>query len=305
MGELEAAGVTDAALRASYLTCRRLNATHGRTYFLATRLLPAAKRPAVHALYGFARYADELVDDLASARTSAEKASALSAFADEFRAGRPGNPIVPALRDTQARYRIPTELFEAFLASMAQDLTVTEYATHEDLAGYTYGSAEVIGLMMLPVLGHPGVPAAVVGPYARDLGRAFQLANFIRDVGEDLRRGRIYLPAQDLAAFGVTRELLAGGVVDGRLRRLLAHEIAYTRELFRRAQPGIRLLAASSRPCVRTAFTLYAQILTAVERADYQVLDRRVSVGPGRRLAVAGPALLQAWRTRRRRPAGG
>ncbi|HEV7209874.1 MAG TPA: phytoene/squalene synthase family protein [Mycobacteriales bacterium] len=298
--ELDAAGITGPALRASYEACRRLNADHGQTYYLATLLLPPAKRPAVHALYGFARSADEIVDDLGSSLTGTEKAELLASWGERILGRSPAaDPVTAALRDTIGRYEIPHALFEAFLASMRMDLTIREYATHEELAAYVYGSAAVIGLQMLPVLGHGGVPYDVVAPYARDLGTAFQLANFLRDVGEDLRRGRIYLPQESLALFGVTREHLQRGVVDAPVRRLLAHEIARAREVFRRAAPGVRLLDPTSRDCVATALTLYAGILDAVEAADYRVLDRRVRVSAPRRAAVAGPGLYRAWRARR------
>jgi len=144
----------------------------------------------------------------------------------------------------------------------------------------------------------PTVPREVAEPYAADLGIAFQLSNFIRDVGEDLRRGRVYLPGEDLALFGVDRERLARGVVDGPVRRLLAYEIARTRELYRSAEPGVRLLDPTSRDCIRTALRLYGGILDEVERADYQVLDRRVSVGPARRARVAVPGLARAYAAR-------
>jgi phytoene synthase len=163
---------------------------------------------------------------------------------------------------------------------------------------YMWGSAAAIGLQMLPIL-EPVGDAAVAEPYAVDLGVAFQLSNFIRDVGEDLRRGRVYLPMSDLAHFGVDRDRLARGVVDGPIRRLLAYEIARTRELYRSAEPGIRLLHPTSRDCIRTALRLYRGILDEVERADYRVLDRRVSVGPARRLAVLLPGLARAWSARR------
>jgi 15-cis-phytoene synthase len=208
-----------------------------------------------------------------------------------------GESILPAVVDTIRRFDIPLAHFEAFLRSMEMDLTVTGYETWDDLLGYVHGSAAVIGLQMLPIL-EPTSPAAAV--YACDLGVAFQLANFIRDVGEDLRRGRVYLPATSLRMFGVTRARLASGVVDGDVRRLLAYEIARCRELFRSAEPGIRLLHPTSRDCIRTAFVLYGGILDAVERADYQVLDRRVAVGIPRRLAVALPALARAHRVRTR-----
>jgi phytoene synthase len=317
VGELDAAGVTDPALRRSYACCRRLNAAHGRTYFLATLLLPAWKRPYVHALYGFARYADEIVDDLDSDLSAAEKASWLRGWGGQFLAalrdgaapravGPPaasgdGVSVLPAVVDAVRRWELDPALFEAFLASMAMDLTVASYPTWEDLMVYVHGSAVVIGLQMLPIL-EPSSEAA--RPYAADLGVAFQLANFIRDVGEDLRRGRVYLPQTSLDLFGVTREHLAAGVVDARVRRLLAFEIARARELFRSAEPGVRLLHPTSRDCIRTAFRLYRGILDEVERADYRVLDARVAVGLPRRLAVAAPALVRAVRARRAAPTG-
>ena len=300
--ELAAAGITSPALRRSYEHCRRLNARHGKTYYLATLLLPAAKRPYVHALYGFARYADEIVDDLGSTLSADQKAAWLvgwgSRFLDEVRAGGSDHPVSRAVVDTVRRWDIPLSHFDDFLASMRMDLTVTEYPTYDDLLKYMWGSAAVIGLQMVRVL-EPVVRHELAEPYAVDLGVAFQLSNFIRDVGEDLRRGRIYLPAEDLASFGVDRERLARGVVDGPVRRLLAYEIARTRELYRTAQPGIRLLHPTSRDCVRTAVRLYGGILDEVERADYRVLDRRVSVGVPRRLAVAAPGLARAYRGRR------
>ena len=169
---------------------------------------------------------------------------------------------------------------------------------HDDLRRYMHGSAAVIGLEVLPVLEPlPGL-ATVAAEYAVDLGIAFQLSNFIRDVGEDLRRGRLYLPVDELTAFGVEREQLATGVVDGRVRRLLAHQIARAREFYRNAWPGIRLLHPTSRDCIATAHRLYAGILDAVEAADYRVLDRRVAVPGRRRARLAAAGLLRAGRAR-------
>jgi phytoene synthase len=299
--ELDAAGIRDPQLRASYERCRELNAAHGKTYYLATLLLPAHKRPYVHALYGFARYADEIVDDLDSTLTPTEKAAWLEDWGARFLKGQTDDEVLPAIHDTIERWQLPHEHFEAFLDSMRMDLQVSEYPTFDDLMTYMYGSAAVIGLQMVPVLEPlPGMSAVSLW-YARDLGVAFQLANFIRDVGEDLRRGRIYLPMEDLEHFGVTREHLAAGVVDAEIRRLLAYEIARTREIFRSAAPGVRLLHPTSRDCIRTAMTLYGGILDEVEKADYQVLDRKVAVPIARRLRVAVPGLVRA-RAARRRP---
>jgi 15-cis-phytoene synthase len=298
--ELTAAGIHDPALRASYEACRVLHARHGRTYYLATRLLPPAKRPSVHALYGFARYADEIVDDMSCTLTAAEKAQRLAGWGDGFLAdvkdGASQDPICRAVVDTVLRWDIPLEHFEAFLASMAMDLTVTEYPTWADLQRYVYGSAAVIGLQMVPVLGARS--DAAYAP-AQDLGLAFQLVNFVRDVGEDLDRGRLYLPLEDLARFGLTREDLERRVVDDRVRGLLAFEVARVRRLAEQARPGIAMLEPSSRPCIEAALVLYCGIADEVERSGFEVFRRRASVPLRRRLAVAGPAWVRARRARR------
>jgi phytoene synthase len=302
--ELDAAGIHGEQLRASYSLCRQLNSAHGKTYYLATLLLPRAKRPHVHALYGFARFADEIVDDLATHPDPAERARALAAFTSEvtadLEAGRSAHPITRALIHTMGRFGIRPEYISAFLDSMRMDLTIAGYPDFAALMKYVYGSAAVIGLQMLPILEHPGVPREEVEPYASDLGVAFQLANFIRDVGEDLDRGRVYLPQEDLDAFGVDRARLARGTVDLPVRRLLRFEVARARGLFRAAEPGIGMLHPSSRDCMRTAFVLYGGILTEIERNGYQVLTQRVRVGAPRRAAVALPALFRATWARAR-----
>jgi phytoene synthase len=209
--ELHAAGISDERLRESYRYCRRLNAEHGRTYFLATRLLAPSQRPAVHALYGFARYADDILDDLASESTVAEREARLEQLAARFfrgdAAAAASEPVLPAVLHTARTYQIPLSLFDDFLISMRMDLTVTDYPDRPALNRYMRGSAEVIGLQMLPILGTVG-PLSDAEPAAEALGRAFQLTNFLRDINEDLDRNRVYLPADELAAFGVDRELL-------------------------------------------------------------------------------------------------
>ncbi len=298
--ELAAAGIDDPEMRASYERCRELNAAHGKTYYLATLLLPPAKRPYVHALYGFARYADEIVDDLASTLTDQEKADLLGRWGDDFLAdvknGRSEDPICKAVVDTVLRWDIPLEHFEAFLHSMRMDLTVTEYATFDDLYEYVYGSAAVIGLQMVPIL-EPTSEEAYVR--AKDLGVAFQLANFIRDVGEDLYRGRVYLPLEELERFGVTRADLEQRIVDERLRNALKFQIQRVRDLEEASRPGIAMLAPDAQPCIEAARVLYCGIVDEVERIDYEVFDKRASVPMRRRLAVAGPAWVRAVRARK------
>lgn len=293
--DLDAAGIFDPALRESYELCRQLNAEHGKTYYLATLLLPPAKRPYVHALYGFARYADEIVDDLASTLTDAEKAQQLNDWGNEFLAkfdsGETDDPVCIAVLDTVRRWNIPREHFEAFLHSMTMDLTVTEYQTYEDLYEYVYGSAAVIGLQMVPILEPTNQDAY---KYATKLGVAFQLANFIRDVGEDLERGRVYLPLAELAQFGVSRADLEARIATPEIKAALKFQIERVRKLEESSRAGITMLGAPSQPCIETARILYCGIVDAVEEIDYEVFSKRASVSLLRRLKVAVPAYFQA-----------
>ena len=294
MDELTAAGITDPDLRASYAECKRLNALHGKTYFLATLLLPKAKRPFVHALYGFARYADEIVDDLASELSVEEKAQALSTWGDavlaDLKKGTSADHVGRALIDTVKRFDIPHEHFEAFLHSMTMDLTVQEYETYEDLLEYVYGSAAVIGLEMVPILGPLHNDAFEA---AKKLGIAFQLANFIRDVDEDLDRGRVYLPIKELAQFGVTREMLEERALTPEIIEALKFQIARVRQLQAEAAPGIAMLEATSRPCIQAASTLYCGIVDEVEKIGYDIFNQRAKTSTARRIRVAGAAFIK------------
>lgn len=388
-------------LRRAYEQCRRTAAVHGRTYYLATRLLPAERRPAVHALYAFARMVDDIVDGpalqhapaavldavefalraswspspatlpsvlpqlgatvpaespdvsttalfnsprstatrlLESPRSSAttphrpadpvpdiplDTAPARPLDSPRLNADTPLDPphssaatplgprrlgalpagfgdIALALTDTVARFAIDPRHFWTFLDSMRMDvpgspLFRNRYPTMAALDEYMRGSAAAIGLQLLPVLGTV-VPRAAAEPAAAALGNAFQLTNFLRDIGEDLERGRIYLPADELAAFGVDEERLVychrTRSTDRRVRRALAHLIAVNRDLYRRAHPGIELLSPRVRPGIRTAATVYAAILERIEDSGYNVFARRAVVpGPHRLRLAAGAAL--------------
>ena len=300
MNELDAAGITDPALRASYAECKRLNSLHGKTYYLATLLLPPAKRPFVHALYGFARYADEIVDDLASTLSPQEKADVLrtwsSGVLSDLSAGKSNDAVGAALVDTVSRFDIPHQHFVDFLHSMEMDLTVSTYANYEALSEYVYGSAAVIGLEMAPILGALSDDAY---ESAKKLGIAFQLANFIRDVGEDLDRGRIYLPLDELAAHGVTEEMLHKRVLTPEIIAALKFQIARVRQLQTEAAPGIDLLHPTSRPCIRAASELYCGIVDEVEAIGYDIFNKRAKTSTARRLRVAGKAYIQALSARR------
>ncbi|MFE7752257.1 phytoene/squalene synthase family protein [Streptomyces sp. NPDC057428] len=305
--ELDAAGITGPALRAAYGRCRALNARHGRTYFLATRLLPVERRCAVHALYGFARWADDIVDDLDRQEPPEERDRLLRLLEDDLahglRTGGGDEPVVRAVADTAARYAIDHGLFADFLVSMRSDLSVTDYPTYADLRAYMHGSAAVIGLQMLPVLGTV-VDREEAAPHAAALGVAFQLTNFLRDVGEDLDRGRVYLPKDMLASHGVDQALLrwsrSTGRHDPRVRAALVEADAMIRNVYREAEPGIAMLEPRVRPCIRTAFTLYGGILDAIAADGYAVLHRRAAVPRRRRAVVAAAGLAGILRARAR-----
>jgi phytoene synthase len=282
---------TDPALAAAYEHCRRIHAAHGRTYYLATRLLPAAVRPHVWALYAFARTADEIVDSPSGHDPRALPEWARTAMRT-LRAPEPPHPLIDPLLaatwSTMRSYALDPTLVEEFLASMTMDLTVSRYHTWGDLLSYMRGSAAVIGELMAPILGASG-PEAL--QRAGALGEAFQLTNFIRDVSEDFHRGRIYLPLEDLRTHDVSEGLLEAAIrstrPDARVRALVAFEVDRARKLYAEAEPGLVLVADSSRPCLEAAYRLYGGILDEVVRHDHNVFAGRVHVPTRRRLATA------------------
>ncbi len=286
-------------LDGAYRGCRAIHRAHGRSYYLATRLLPAWKRRHVHSLYAFTRYTDDIVDSPGAAGRPGDAAVGLDAWAGRFYAtldgsGQADDPILLAVGHTIAVFGLDVADFDAFFASMAMDLRIGGYACYDDLLTYMEGSAAVIGTMMLPILladeddWRPEPPAryATVRESARQLGYAFQLTNFLRDVAEDARIGRCYLPVADLDRFGVRRADLCAGSASAAVRHLIAFEIERARAHYRAAAPGIALLPPRSRRCVRLAFSVYGAILDRIEQAGYDVLAGRAVV-PRRQRAAA------------------
>jgi 15-cis-phytoene synthase len=275
--------MTSPTLEASYARCRELNKRYGTTYYWSTWALPRVKRHHVWALYAFCRYADDIVDDLADLAVEV-RAKALTDFGDRFFAdletGRSDDPILRAVVHTVRAFDIDPDCFRRFLRSMSMDLSVDRYASWNDLLDYMDGSAAVIGEMMLPILEPVSTDALT---YARDLGLAFQLTNFLRDVDEDLDRGRVYLPQEDLARFGADP---ARRAVDDSWRRVMEFEIVRCRELYTSADFGIALLPPSSARCVRAARILYSRILDRIEAADFDVFAHRARVPTIEKLAV-------------------
>lgn len=265
----------------SYALCREFNKRHGTTYYWSTKVLPKVKQHHVHALYAFARYADDIVDEIPSQGgrdvPTEQRARALADFGARFfhdlETGRSDDPVLKAVVHTVRAFDIDPDAFQRFLRSMTMDLTVETYETWEDLLDYMDGSAAVIGEMMLPILEPSDVAAAL--PHARDLGNAFQLTNFLRDVDEDLDRGRQYIPQRDLRIFGVD---LTERAVSRDFVRLMKFEIERCRELYASAELGIAMLPEDSAKCVSAAHTLYGRILDEIEANEYDVFSSRASV---------------------------
>jgi 15-cis-phytoene synthase len=249
----------DNGLAAAYDTCRRMHRRHDPTYYWATRRLPARVQPATHALYGYVRTADEIVDGPRRPPTPDARRAALDAWEaelqDGLREGASPHPVVGALVDAAHRHDLPLDELGPYMRSMRVDCGPVRIGSWEELETYMDGSAGSVGRIMAALLGLPADRHADLGR----LGVAFQLANFIRDVREDQRLDRIYLPAEDRARFGVSEADLAADTPG--VRALIAHEITRARGLFAAARPAIAAAPPSVRPGVRLAVALYDRML--------------------------------------------
>lgn len=259
-------------LQRAYAYCDSLTARHSRSFHLASALLPRPKRQATRALYAFCRITDDLVDRSAGdaevrLRLWRQRVSTWHPPADDL--------VAMAWADARAQYQIPQRYAEQLIEGVARDLQQTRYETFADLATYCYGVASTVGLMSMHITGFSG-PEAI--PYAVKLGVALQLTNILRDVGEDWRAGRVYLPQEELAVFNLSETDLAAGQVDERWRAFMRFQIGRTRRLYAEAQPGIALLNPDGRFAITAAAGLYSAILNDIERHDFDVFRRRAYV---------------------------
>jgi 15-cis-phytoene synthase len=284
--------VMDPDLSAAYETCRRMHRRHDPTYYWATRRLPPPIRPATHALYGYVRTADQIVDGPRRPPTPEARVEALDAWEAELeeglRAGGSANPVVGALVDAAVRHDLPLGELKPYMRSMRVDAAPVRISSWEELEAYMEGSAGSVGRIMAPLL---GVAPGHHPDFGR-LGLAFQLTNFIRDVREDRRLDRIYLPATDRERFGVGEEHFAAARATPELRALIAHEVRRARRLFAAAGPAIAAAPASVRPGVRLACAVYERVLDRVEAVGFDVLGRGVGV----RVWHYPRLVLGAWR---------
>lgn len=261
-----------AHMRRAYAQCQAVTRKHSRTFFTAAHLLPAKQRQAVHALYAFCRVSDDLVD-----RGSGDIVSNLEQWRQQSLSDHPpvDDPVALAWADTRARYNIPRQYAEQLLEGVARDITQTRYETFADLTDYCYAVASTVGLMSMHIIGYAGKEAI---PYAVKLGVALQLTNILRDVGEDWRNGRLYLPQDELADFGLSEVDIDRALVDERWRIFMRFHIERTRRLYDEAMPGIALLGRQGRFAIAAAADLYRGILDGIEANDYDVFNHRARV---------------------------
>ena len=261
-------------LEQAYQRCDEITRLHSRTFYLASSLLPNGKRAAIRALYAFCRVSDDLVDRMD--HTDDKDLERWRAISLGF-SSVTHDPVVLAWSDARKKFRIPWLYADQLLDGVSKDLRRVRYTTFDELAAYCYGVACTVGLMSMHIVGFSG-PEAI--PYAIRLGVALQLTNILRDIGEDWRVGRFYLPQEELEAFHLTEDDLARGVVDERWRSFMRAQISRNRQLYHQALPGVALLHPEGRFSIQAAAELYQAILDDIEAHDFDVFQRRASVSP-------------------------
>jgi phytoene synthase len=282
----------------SYQYSQRLTRAAAKNFYYTFHFLPPERRRSIFAVYAFSRRADDAVDSVEEENTSPEKARRDLSYLRRFLGDDPPpDPLVPALRDTIQRFSISSKPFEELLAGMEMDLTKKSYQTFDELYLYCYRAASVVGIVCMEIFGYE--KDAAVGELTAKLGIAMQLTNILRDVEEDLQRGRVYLPAEDLLRFDYTKEDLTRGIVDDRFRALMTFQVARAREYFRAAEPIFPLIRAESRYCPVLLMRFYSRILDLIERQGYDVLHRRPKLPWHEKIRLAGATWLQARAARR------
>lgn len=282
------------SLERAYAHAAAITSVHSRSFHMASALLPAEKRRAARALYAFCRRVDDIVDE-AGEGNAAQSEQELEAWRQQALLAHPpvDDLVALAWADARRKYEIPHRYAEQLMDGVARDLRQNRYETFEELTTYSYGVASTVGLMSMHIIGYSDDDAI---PYAIKLGVALQTTNILRDVGDDWRMGRLYLPLEDLAEFGLTEDDISAQQVDGRWRAFMAYQISRNRQLYEEARPGIKLLEADGRFAIGAAADLYRAILDDIEAADYDVFQRRAYVSSGRKLRML-PGIW--WRSRR------
>lgn len=260
-----------------YQTSYELTKKYGTSYFYSALLLNKENRRDIYALYALCRYADDLVDTIDGSPGMSESAkndldNFKQAVYKSIEEGREAEDLLGAISNTWNRLDLPISYLDRFFGAMEMDLTITAYDTFDDLLGYMDGSAAVIGEMVLPILEKDHSKHEGLRPSAQALGNAFQLTNFLRDVGEDKARGRCYIPQKDLHEFGIDPNNM---VFNKQFQDLMRFQIDRNEEIYRQAYDGVVMLKGRPGACVRTAYRLYSGILSAIRSNEYNSLDHR------------------------------
>jgi phytoene synthase len=262
------------AVSHAYDYCKQITRLNSRTFYTACNFLSHEKRHAVHALYAFCRSTDDLVD---KARQTTNIDELLTNWRSRLANHHPSahDPVPLAWADAQTRYAIPRGYADQLIDGITRDLRQNRYESFGELAEYCYGVASTVGLMSMHIIGFRDEQAL---PYAVKLGIALQLTNILRDVGEDWQAGRLYLPLQELAEFGLSETDIARGRIDDNWRSFMRFQISRARQLYDEAQPGIKLLDADGRFAIAAAAGLYRAILERIEMNDFDVFRQRAYI---------------------------
>ncbi len=257
-------------------TCRLVARTHGKSFYVASLCLPAERRRAIHAVYAFCRIADDIVD-----RATCLDSARRDIDAWELELDDPVSPVARAFALTRMHYDVPEAAARELLAGVQMDLAPRRYATWGELRDYCYAVAGTVGLMVAPILGCRDTRALT---YAADLGIAMQLTNILRDICEDAVQGRLYLPIEELVDFDVDPESVLAGQPNGAFSDFLAFQIARAREFYASAEQGIPALDSSGKLATLAAKQFYSEILTEIEKLDYDVFRTRAHLTTGQKL---------------------
>ena len=281
----------DAPLSAAYAYCQRITREIARTFYYGSLFLPVEKRRATWALYAFCRIADDIADERdlypdPLAALQRWRQALLGAYA-----GSPRGPVMRAWADTLTRYPVPLQPALDLLSGVEMDIAGASFARFDDLQRYCYRVAGVVGLLMAPVLGYrAGADDAGTDDTALaaavDLGIAMQLTNILRDLAEDASRGRVYLPADELAAFGYSRAELERGAITPAFFRLMRYQIARAEEYYARGLRGVRLLEPDARLAIALSGSLYRAILRRIAQRPQEVFARRIHLSTPAKLAM-------------------
>jgi phytoene synthase len=291
--------LNDERLREAYAECRAITRYHAKTFYMATRFLPNHKQRGIFAIYSLCRYIDDLVDeaeDLLEKRELTEEDIRLKLqswkkkLRDTYEGKAHDNDILIAFSDVLRQYHIPIEMPFELMEGVYMDLFKNRYQTFDELYDYSFKVASIVGLMTSQVFGYQSQGAL---GYAVDLGIAMQLTNILRDVGEDLRRNRIYLPQEDLVRFNVSEEELFNHQRTENVIELLEFQIQRTRRYYQRSDKGIGLLSSDSRLPVYLARENYGRILDKIEENNYNVFDKRAYLNATEKFSILPRAYYQ------------